>query len=292
MLTFIFYHIDNFCNDIEKILIQESTTNKGGRPSTMSLSEILTIYIFFHHAKVKTFKDYYAIYVKGIIRSAFGHTVSYNRFVELIQENMVYLGLLALALNSTATGVAIVDSTPIAVCHNKRIHSHKTLKGLAQRGKCSMGWFFGFKLHFVINDKGEFTGFTITPGNVDDRNPDVIAKITRGLFGKLFGDRGYISQKLFEELLTRNIKLITKLKRNMPNKLMLLEDKLLLRKRGIIESVGNLLKNFFNLEHTRHRSVKGFFCNILSCIVAYAFHGSKPSLTRATNHVECNLVVS
>ena len=258
----------------------------------MSLSEILTIYIFFHHAKIKTFKDYYAIFVKGIIRNAFGRVVSYNRFVELIQENIVYLGLLALALNSTATGIAIVDSTPVAVCHNKRIHSHKTLKGLAQRGKCSIGWFFGFKLHFVINDQEEFTGFAITPGNVDDRNPDVIDRITRGLFGKLCGDRGYISQKLFEKLLARNIQLITKLKRNMPNKLMPLEDKLLLRKRGIIESVGNLLKNLFNLEHTRHRSVKGFFCNILSCIAAYAFHDSKPSLIRASDQVECNLVVS
>jgi len=101
------------------------------------------------------------------------------------------------------------------------------------------------------------------------------------LFGKLFGDRGYISQKLFEELLGRGIQMITRLKCNMQNILMPIEDKLLLRKRGIIESTGNLLKNLFNLEHSRHRSAKGFFCNIFACIAAYAFHGSKPSLIRA-----------
>lgn len=290
LLTTIFYHVDNFCNDLEKQQLQECTKNKGGRPSFMRLSEVLTIYIFFHHSKIKTFKDYYRIYVMGINRSAFTRIVSYNRFVELIQENIVYLGLFALTLNAHPTGVGFIDSTPIAVCHNKRIHAHKVLKGIAQRGKSSMGWFFGFKLHFVINDQGEITGFALTAGNIDDRDPDVIDRITRGLFGKLFGDRGYISQKLFLNLLERGIQLITKLKRNMPNKLMPLEDKLLLRKRGIIESVGNLLKNLCNLEHTRHRSVKGFFCNILSCIAAYAFHESKPSLLRANNDLPCELV--
>ena len=283
LLTTIFYHVDNFCNEIERHLLQECDKKQGGRPQLMHLSEILTIYIFFHHSKVKTFKDYYKIYVQGINRNAFAHVVSYNRFVELIQENAAYLGLFALSLNANTTGIAFIDSTPIKVCHNKRIHSHKVLKGLAKRGKSSMGWFFGFKLHFVINDQGEITGFTITPGNVDDRNPDVITKITRELFGKLFGDRGYISKKLFEDLLDRSIQLITKLKKNMPNILMPIEDKLLLRKRGIIESTGNLLKNFFNLEHTRHRSAKGFFCNILSCVAAYAFHDSKPSLIRAND---------
>ena len=262
-------------------MVIESETNKGGRPRSMSQSEILTIYIFYQHSKIKTFKDYYKIYIKGLYRSAFRHVVSYNRFVELIEENSAYLALFALSLNGSGTGISFIDSTTISVCHNKRIYSHKVMKGLARRSKSSMGWFYGFKLHFVINDQGDIIGFTITPGNVDDRDPKVIENLTRELFGKLFGDRGYISKQLFENLFERDLQLITKLKKNMPNILMPIEDKLLLKKRGIIESVGNLLKNFFNLEHTRHRSVKGFFCNIFSCIAAYAFHDNKPSLIRA-----------
>jgi hypothetical protein len=280
LLTTIFYHVDNFCNEIEKQMAIESEPNKGGRPCSMHHSEILTIHVFYQHSKIKTFKDYYRIYIKGIYRSAFTHVVSYNRFVELIEENAAYLALFAMALNGSGTGISFIDSTTISVCHNKRIHSHKVMKGLAQRSKSSMGWFYGFKLHFVINDQGDIIGFTITPGNVDDRDPKVIEKLTRELFGKLFGDRGYLSKQLFENLFERDLQLITKLKKNMPNILMLMEDKLLLKKRGIIESVGNLLKNFFNLEHTRHRSVKGFFCNIFSCLAAYAFHDNKPSLIR------------
>ena len=281
LLTTIFYHVDNFCNEIEKHAALESGTNKGGRPRSMHLSEILTIHIFFQHSKIKTFKDYYAIYIKGFYKAAFTHVVSYNRFVELIEENIAYTALFALTLNGTATGISFIDSTTIRVCHNKRIHAHKVMKSLAKRSKSSMGWFYGFKLHFVINDQGAIIGFTITPGNVADRNPKVIEKLTKNLFGKLFGDRGYISKKLFESLLERDLQLITKIKKNMPNILMLMEDKLLLKKRGIIESVGNLLKNFFNLEHTRHRSIRAFFCNIFSCIAAYAFHDNKPSLIRA-----------
>lgn len=279
LLTIIFCHVDDFCNELNKHLLQDASGR--GRPSNMTRSEILTIYIFYHHSKFKSFKDYYKTYIKGYYKSAFSNVVSYGRFTELAQENAAFLGMFAISLNAIATGISYIDSTTLAVCNNRRIHSHKVLKGIAKRGKSSMGWFYGLKLHFVINDKGEITGFTLTPGNVDDRDLSVIAKVTNGLWGKLFGDRGYISKKLFEELWSRGIQIITKLKQNMKNQLLTIEDKMLLKKRGIVESVINLLKNFFNLEHTRHRSVLGFFANIFSCIAAYAFHSTKPSLTRA-----------
>lgn len=276
LLTIIFCYIDDFCNELDKYLLQD--TSNRGRPSTMTRSEILTICTFYHHSKFKTFKDYYKVYIKGYYKGAFGNVVSYSRFTELAQENAAFLGMFAISLNAIATGISYIDSTPIVVCNNRRIHAHKVLKGVAQRGKSSMGWFYGLKLHVVINDKGEIINFAITPGNVDDRDLSVIAKVTNGLWGKLFGDRGYISKKLFEELWSRGVQIITRLKQNMANILMPLEDKMLLKKRGIVESVINLLKTFFNLEHTRHRSVLGFFANIFSCIAAYAFHSNKPSL--------------
>ena len=156
------------------------------------------------------------------------------------------------------------------------------LKKYAARGKTSTGWFYGFKLHLVINHLGEIIAFAITPGNVDDRDEKTIKKLTKKLFGKLFGDRGYLSKKLFEDLWARGIQLFTKLRRNMHNKLIDLADKLALKKRGIIESVNNILKNCLQIEHTRHRSIAGFFVNVFAAIAAYSFR-EKPSLTNSEN---------
>lgn len=174
------------------------------------------------------------------------------------------------------SGLSFVDSTPIAVCHNRRIPSHRVFEGLARRGKSSVGWFFGFKLHIVINDTGELLAVRLTPGNVDDRAP--VPQLTQRVFGKLFGDKGYISKALFAELFKRDIQLVTKLKTNMKNRLMLMIDKVLLRKRAIIESVNDQLKNISQVEHTRHRSVANFIVNLVSGLIAYTHQPRKPSL--------------
>jgi hypothetical protein len=151
------------------------------------------------------------------------------------------------------TGIAFIDSTPLAVCDNHRITTHKVFEGIAKRGKTSMGWFFGFNLHLIVNDEGELLAFRLTQGNVDDRQP--VVKLTAGLGGQLFGDRGYISQALHDVLLSQGLELLTKMRRNMKNRLMRLWDKLLLRKRALIETINDQLKNISQIEHTWHRSV-------------------------------------
>jgi Transposase DDE domain. len=123
--------------------------------------------------------------------------------------------LLCVYLNQrkgAVTGLSFIDATSIVVCHNRRIHSHKVFKKLAKRGKTSVGWFYGFKLHLVVNEKGELLAFRLTPGNTDDRTP--VPELTKGLVGKLFGDKGYISQKLFETLFEHGLQLITSLRKN------------------------------------------------------------------------------
>ena len=176
------------------------------------------------------------------------------------------------------TGISFINSTTLAVCDNRRIYSHKVFKGIAQRGKSSTGWFYGFKLHLVVNDKGEILSFYLTPGDTDDRNTKVMGSLTKNLFSTLFGDRGYLSQKLFEDLYSRGIQLITKIKKNIKNKLMVLQDKLLLRKRAIIETINDQLKNICQIEHSRHRSFSNFLTNAISGIIAYSFLLKKPSL--------------
>jgi len=162
------------------------------------------------------------------------------------------------------------------VCDNHRIATHKVFAGLAARGKTSMGWFYGFKLHLIVNDEGELLAFRLTPGNVDDRQP--VVKLTAGLYGPLFGDRGYISQALHDVLLRHGLELLTKIRRHMTNRLLRLWDKLLLRKRALIETVNDQLKNISHIEHTRHRSVTGFMVNLVAGLVAYSYRPKKPSL--------------
>ena len=177
-----------------------------------------------------------------------------------------------------------VDSTKLAVCHNRRIHRHKVFDGLAARGKTSMGWFFGLKLHFVINHKGQIVALKITPGNTADTA--VLDEITQHLTGKAYADKGYISHEEFRKLWQRGLHLITGIRRNMRNHLMPLADKLMLRKRFVIETVLDILKCGMGLEHSRHRSVINAMVHVLSCLVAYAYRPGKPSISLRAQQIE------
>ncbi len=179
---------------------------------------------------------------------------------------------------SKVTGISYIDATSIAVCHPKRTSRNKVFKGLAKIGKTTYWWFFGFKLHMVINEKGEIQGVTLTKGNVDDRKP--VPNLTEKLIGLLFGDKGYIKKELFEKLFDRGLKLVTKVKKGMKNTLMLLEEKIFLRKRSIIETVFGYLKNRLELEHSRHRSPINFLVHIFSTLVSYSMKPKKPCISR------------
>jgi Transposase DDE domain len=202
--------------------------------------------------------------------------VSYNRFVERLPGVLVSLCCFLVSRFGQCSGISFIDSTKRSRCHNRRIGSHKVMAEFAAWEKTSVDWFYGFKLHLLINDQGELLGVKITTGNVDDRDP--VPELARTLFGKLFGDRGYISQALFEQLWERGVQLITKLRKNMKNKLLPLFDKLLLRKRLIIETVNDQLKNISQIEHSRHSSPFNFFVNLMAGLVAYTFREKKPSL--------------
>lgn len=284
LLIKIFYDVDNYCIPLEEYCKNYFLSSNKGKTTftsskTLCLSEIMTITIYFHLSGYRTFKTYYKEHVSTVLKPYFPQLVSYNRFVELMQEALTPLLLYMMKFRTgKCTGISFIDSTTLDVCNNRRIYSHKVFKGIAMRGKSSTGWFYGFKLHLVVNDKGEILSFYLTPGNVDDRNLEVIKSLTKKLFGKLFGDRGYLSQKIGEVLYTKGIHLITKLRKNMKNKLMLMDDKILLRKRAIIETINDHLKNTCQIEHSRHRSVINFMVNTVSGLIAYSFLPKKPSL--------------
>jgi hypothetical protein len=284
-LTELFCNVDDFCQAFVPVW-QEQQLSSGEiqrqRERSLRLSEIMTILIHFHQSHYRNFKAYYNEYVLERLRSEFPGLVSYNRFVEFIPSVLLPLCVyLRTACLGTCTGISFMDSTPLVVCKNPRIHSHKVFAGLAERGKTSTGWFFGFKLHLIFNDRGELLNLMLTPGNVNDRTP--VPKMVRILFGKLFADKGYISKTLRTELLrTFNVQLVTGVRSNMKNMLLPLMDKLLLRKRAIIETIIDQLKNISQIEHSRHRSPTNFLVNLLCGLIAYCHQPKKPSLGLGT----------
>ena len=286
-VTEIFCILDDFCKvfdaQMAKYTIKAKNKRKYHRNTRMSKAEIMMIMILFHSSGYRCLKHFYQEKVCKYMRHLFPEVVSYNRFVELEREVAIPLILfIKKVLLGKCTGISFVDSTPLRACKNQRIHIHRTFKGIAQRSKCSMGWFFGFKLHLICNEKGELLNFMITPGDVDDRKPLEYKAFVELIYGKLVGDKGYISKKLFERLFVDGIQLITKLKNNMKGAIMSVSDKLLLRKRAIIETINDELKNVAQVEHSRHRCFDNFMTNVLGALAAYCYFPKKPSISVET----------
>lgn len=275
----VFCHVDDFCQTFapewERELLQAGLKQRCRR-GQLCASEIMTILIYFHQIRYRDFKTYYTQHVQVYLRGEFPTLVSYNRFVELIPSVLIPLSAYLRSCYGSCTGVSFIDSTPVAVCHNRRIGQHRVFVNIAQRGKNSVDWFYGFKLHLVVSDRGDILACRLTAANVDDRTP--VPRLVKWLWGKLFGDKGYLSQPLADQLRAQGIHLVTRLKSNMKNRLILLADKLLLRKRSIMETIIDQLKNISQIEHTRHRSLTNFMVNILCGLIAYCHQPKKPSL--------------
>ena len=275
----LFCHIDDFCktfiSDWESKLI-EGGEKKRRRQRQLSISEIMTILVAFHSSGFRTFKHFYSFLLTHH-RDLFPSLVGYTRFISYIPSVIVPLTAYLNTRKGQVTGIGFVDSTAIAVCKNGRILSNRVFRGLAKRGKTTTGWFFGFKCHIIINDRGELLAFCITPGNTDDRVP-LGEKLAKGVTGKLFGDKGYVSKELFEKLLSQGLTLFTHIKKNMKNSLMPLIDKILLRKRSLVETVNDQLKNISQIEHSRHRSPTNFLVNFLCALISYSHQPKKPSM--------------
>lgn len=275
----LFCAVDDFCKSMAKEQVGRllgDGRHRRQRTGRLSDSEALTIMIHFHQSQYRNFKAYYQQHVQVYLQAEFPHLISYGRFVQRMPRLLGWLCLYLFSRFGSCTGISFVDATFIAVCDNRRINQHKVFKGLATRGKGSTGWSFGFKLHLVVNEYGELLAIYLTPANRHELK--ALPKLVKHLFGKLFGDMAYLSQPLFEQLMQQGIHLITKLKSNMKNKLMLMTDKLLLRKRSIIETINDQLKNISQIEHSRHRSPLNFLVNLVSGLIAYTHQPNKPSL--------------
>ena len=280
----IFCNLDDFMKEFDAVLLKNSISDtslpkKRNRKSKMSKSEVMTIMVIFHLKSHRNLKHFYLYYVSKHMDDYFPNLVSYNRFVELqksvIQPLAVYLKLYGLG---KCSGISFIDSTALKVCHYKREKQNKVFQGIAEKSYGTLGWFYGFKLHLVSNDKGQIVDFLITKANVDDRYPLKNKNFHDKIFGKIYGDKGYLGKDLFDKLFVDGIHLVTKLRKNMKKKALDFMDKIYLRKRAIIESVNDVLKNTCQIEHSRHRSFDNFLGNLIAGLTAYSFLDSKPSI--------------
>ena len=275
----LFCPIDDFCAVFEpawRKQLLESGKCRRDRQKRLELSEIMTILISFQTSGCRNFKTFYLGTVSCYWQDAFPNLVSYHRFIEWIPSTIVPLSAYLRSRLGTSTGIGFIDSTSLKVCHNRRIFAHKVFDGIARRGKTSVDWFYGFKLHLAINERGEILNVALTSGNVDDRKP--VKKLLQTQSGNFYGDKGYISKALALELRANGVVLITKFKKNMKNQLTKWFDKQLLRKRAVIESVIGQLKHLCHIEHTRHRSPTNFIAHLLSGLIAYCHLPKKPSV--------------
>lgn len=286
ILTTLFCSIDDFMKEFShewsKNLISLGH-HKRGPACCMSDAELMTIVILFHQSNYRTFKHFYKEHVTKTLSNEFPHLLSYSRFVFLMKGLFIPLFAFLHHHRGVVTGISYIDSTKIQVCHNKRISRNKVFSKLAKTGKTTAGWFFGFKLHLIVNDRGEIIAFQLSQGNIADVS--MLEILTKGITGKLYGDKGYISSEIAKKLLEKGLHLFTSIREKMKNKLLPLIDKILLRKRSIIETINDQLKDISQIEHTRHRAPSNFLINLLSGLIAYQFKEKKPSINLTTNEM-------
>lgn len=277
--------IDTFCDvdDFCKVFTPEWETHlisngemKRRRLKRMSNAEIMTIIIHFHQSHYRDFKNYYLGYVTKYLKPYFPSLLSYTRFIEVMPSVIIPLNTYLTTLFGKPTGIAFIDSTKIAVCHIIRAKRNKVFNGIAEHGKGTMGWFFGFKLHLIVNHLGEILSVKITEGNIDDRKP--VPEMVKGLSGKLYGDKGYLGKALTDKLQDKGVYLVTNVRKNMKKVVLSKWDKAMLSKRYLIETVNDQVKNISYVEHSRHRSITGFVANMLGGLIAYCRQTKKPSI--------------
>ncbi|WP_435273829.1 IS982 family transposase [Psychrobium sp. nBUS_13] len=289
-LVEIFCDVDDFCEVFipqwEKQLLSDGT-RKRQRKGRMATSEVMTIVILFHMSNHRDFKNYYIGFIQRFYKKQFPYLLSYTRFLEVMPTTLVPLCSYFSAIKGQPTGLEFIDSTSIKVCHNLRIPRHKTFDGIAKRGKGTMGWYFGFKLHLIVNHLGEIVAAKITAANVHDTQP--VEGMASDLPDKLYADKGYISKALESNLLEQGVTLVTNVRKNMKAKVLSIWDRAMLSRRFIIETINDQLKNISQIEHSRHRSMNGLMLNLIAGLVAYSLKENKPQLN--ITDVEMNQIV-
>lgn len=277
----IYVNCDDFLKDFLKSYFQNQITGKKTvtREPCLSPSEIMSICIYYHLTGYKCFQYYYTEFVCKQLKPYFPNLVSYDRFVSLMPRVMpLFMIYLNTHRTGEETGIYYADSKKLPVCDNRRIKQHKVFTSIADRGKSSTGWFYGFKVFIIVNQYGQLMKCAVTKASKADNNLEWMKTFFAGFKGLMFTDKGFLSSKAFDFLYAKGLKLITGVRANMKNKFVNMKEKLLHKKRGMIEAVNDILMTVCDIDHTRHRSPLNFMVNLLSGLVAYTFFDKVPSI--------------
>ena len=272
-LTDIFCQIDDFCNTLDAYtqdyMLTGPMKGKRGPSCGLAVSEIMTILLMFQSSRMRDFKNFYTGLLSLYYKGHFPQLPCYGRFIQLMQRAIFPLCIFTQLRAGKQTGIYYIDSSCLPVCHIRRSSRHKTFDVVAEYGHTSVGWFFGLKLHLVINNRGQLIAFKITRGSRHDSKEAV--PMLKKLKGLAFGDKGYLGKKIFQELISGGLKLITRSRKNMKNKPVISSyERRLLNKRGMVETVIGHLKHCFQVWHTRHRSIMNALTHLVSALAAYS----------------------
>ncbi len=278
----IFCDVDDSCKEFVRMRVGRPQlaapgTRRGSRTPSLSEREIITIALLFHFGTYRNFKEYYLNFIRGEKHGFFPAAVSYNRFLELLPRVLVPL---ARFLGTRGPG-GVHGHRLRRLHHDPRLPQRSALQqpGLRRGGHGRAG-FDGVDARLqappALQRPGEIVRFALTGANARDLDPGVWALFARGLRGHVFADRGYIFAGLSQRLRAQGVRLVTGVCRNMKNRLLPLWEKEMLRKRAIIETINDLLKNTAQIAHTRHRSAGNFTINLLSALGAYCYFDNKP----------------
>jgi Transposase DDE domain len=287
-LTRILCEIDDFCKEfdanIKSHLLPSSNEKAGprGREPGLSVSEIMTILVMFHQIRFRDFKTFYC-FVGRYWKNEFPSLPGYTRFISIMNRAILPLIIFTQLRSGKRTEIYYIDSSCLPVCHIKRSKRHKTFDQVAEYGKTSVGWFFGLKLHVVINDTGQLIAFKMTRGNQHDAKEAI--PLLNKLEGLAFGDKGYLGEKIFDELLAKGLKLITRKRKNMKKEILTDYEQQLLNQRGIIETVIGHLKHHYQVWHTRHRSMLNAMTHLVSALAAYVIEPLKISAIKLLGEI-------
>jgi hypothetical protein len=274
-LTKLYCFIDDFIKTLMKLptgeVIAKGWKGKRGPERRLSLQEVITLNIMRFYIKVNDLKAFHRLASQSY-REYFPKLPNYENFLKASNKSLpafVVLLWYLLFLNRGMKygGIFFMDSTALSVCDNHYISSHKVAKGFAARGKTTKGWFYGFKLHGVCDAMGNLLQVAFTSGNVNDSL--MVEKLTEMLDGLYVADAGYLLKaETFKALFEKHKRVMAAARKNM-KRLMTAEQKVLLRKRSIIETTWDVLKERFELVYHLARKMDGLFRHYCSSLISF-----------------------
>ena len=276
---------DAILESIRPLLTRPTKGTPPIKKHKLSVSEIATLAIFRFYTGHRNWKDFYN-HIKTYHQKDFPNLPTYQNFIAAIDKLACFSAILLQGFmhffrtHTHGEATKFVDGSKLKVCEITRSLSHKVAKDYATKSKTHTGWFYGFRLHIIVNEWMEILGCKIASGSKDERK--VLASMWDNIIGMIVADAGYIGKQWAEKAKEGGKVLFAAVRANM-KKLMTKAQHALLKERQKVEIVFSVLKLRFGIENTLPRSIQGYLAHYLWALTAYQlkklFDGRKNALS-------------